>query len=174
MKEIPLTKGYVALVDDEDHADLSRYNWRAVVRRNTVYALRTSFQRFGPRRSIKMHRQILGLSPGQKPDVDHIDGDGLNNTRKNLRPASLSQNGANQRPQRGKSSRFKGVRRKGGRWVAEIRIDKARRALGYFVSEEEAARAYDSAARAAFGVYARLNLPPDAGGGTGEGGEAQR
>jgi hypothetical protein len=85
-KEIPLTQGKVAVVDEEDFDRLNKHKWYACKNGNTFYALRKSNVN-GKRLTILMHREILGLKPGD-PGVDHRDGNGLNNRRKNLRLAS--------------------------------------------------------------------------------------
>lgn len=105
-----------------------------------------------------MHRLILGASKGD-PDVDHVDGDGMNNRRSNLRVASRSQNMGNQRTRCGaKTSRFKGVSLlPNGRWHAQIKVNGKTKFLGAYAEETDAATAYDRAARAAFGEFARTN-----------------
>ena len=96
MREICLTMGKVAIVDDEDYGELSRFKWHAVRDGRVFYAVRNSPRRGGERgRLIYMHRQLLEAEPGQR--VDHIDRDGLNNSQSNLRFASHSMNCANQR-----------------------------------------------------------------------------
>jgi hypothetical protein len=94
------------------------------------------------------------------PRVDHANGDGLDNRRANLRPASQLLNARNLRKRQGTSSRFKGVcRLPDGRWQANIRINGHSRHLGWFVDEEAAAGAYDNAARELFGEFAAVNFP---------------
>jgi len=107
-----------------------------------------------------MHCLIMGLK-----GIDHIDHDGLNNQRSNLRPATGSQNNANQRSHLTGSSQYKGVSyyKPAGRWSASLRTQQQIIYLGRFGTEEEAARAYDTAAREIWGEYACLNfadLPP--------------
>jgi len=94
--------------------------------------------------------------------VDHIDHNGLNNTRRNLRICTKEQNARNQRPQKGRSSQFKGVCwHKGERkWYSRIQNDGRQQSLGLFDDERDAARARDAAALALHGEYASLNLPP--------------
>lgn len=164
MITIPLTKGYVAVVDDEDAA-LSRFKWHAYEARfpdgsrRNVYASRGVRLPDGRWTQVQLHRVILGAPAGI--DVDHIDHDGLNCRRSNLRLASESQNGANQQRGRANRSGFKGVhRRSATRWRAVIRISGTLRHVGQFATAEEAARAYDAAASAAFGMFACLNFPP--------------
>lgn len=151
MREITLTQGYVTVVDDEDYERLSVYHWRALRSRSTTYAVRSA-----GRGTVMMHREILGVDT----QVDHQNGSGLDNRRQNLRAATTSQNGMNRRKAKG-SSRFKGVAfdRRTRNWQAYIKVDGKTNFLGRFSSEEEAARAYDEAANASFGEFARLNFP---------------
>lgn len=160
MREIPLTQGQVALVDDEDYARLSIYKWYPIQRGNTFYAVRNSL---GPNNHhIYMHHEIMGR-PAIGLEVDHIDGDGLNNQKINLREVTHSQNHMNQRPTNG-SSKFKGVswHSRNNKWQTQIQFEGSHRHLGYFISEEEAARAYDVAALEYFGEFARPNFLPEA------------
>jgi hypothetical protein len=101
------------------------------------------------------------LMPGAA-QIDHRDGDGLNNRRENLRPATRTQNNANQRKYRG-TSRYKGVSWdvSSRRWRARIHCDHRETSLGQFTSEADAARAYNAAALEHFGEYARLNEIPE-------------
>jgi predicted Zn-ribbon and HTH transcriptional regulator len=104
-----------------------------------------------------MHQLIAGSR-----NVDHVDGNGLNNRRSNLRPATKSQNGANARKNPGKTSRYKGVfwDRERSAWQAKIMVNRKALSLGRFASEEDAALAYDLAAREAFGEFALTNFQP--------------
>ncbi len=157
MREIPLTKGYVALVDDEDYERVNAFKWFAAPHRRCIYARREEV-RDGKRVVIRMHRFIMGCPE----DVDHADNDGLNNQRYNLRPANNGQNQANMRKQkRQTSSRFKGVylHRQTGKWVAQVNINGKKTNLGLFRDEVDAAQAYNFAAEEAFGGFARLNVP---------------
>lgn len=157
MREIPLTKGKVALVDDEDHEWLSAWKWQALVVKTKRYAFRT-YKQEGRTRTVYMHRAIAADIRGE---VDHVDGDGLNNQRANLRPASDSQQRQNARRRSDNTSGFKGVTRRSGvrPWSARIKRDGICRHLGAFTTPEEAARAYDRAALELFGEFARLNFP---------------
>jgi hypothetical protein len=115
---------------------------------------------------IYMHRLITGAGP--KHQVDHRNGNGLDNRRLNLRIATGTQNRANQGPLRmrnGRASQYKGVYRdnRRDRWTASIQIDRQSHYLGRFANEEAAARAYDAAALEAWGQFARLNFPVDNG-----------
>lgn len=151
-----LTNGERAWVSPEDYDRVSRFTWYARRARSGWYAWR----KVGPahkRASVHLHHEIKPPPPGCV--VDHIDGDGLNNTRNNLRVCSQLDNLQNSRKKADTSSRYKGVTwdRQKDRWKARIRQEL----LGLFRSEEDAARAYDDAARRRFGEFARLNFPRD-------------
>lgn len=157
MREIPLTQGKVALVDDEDYELLSAHKWYAQRdhKWDRWYALRHS-RREGTRTIVRMHREILGLSPGDGMETDHRNGDGLDNRRDNLRVATHAQNGANRKPNRNSHSGVKGVcwHKRCGRWCARIRVGGAVVHLGYFATKEQAAEAYQHAAEQHFGDFA--------------------
>jgi hypothetical protein len=103
-----------------------------------------------------MHQLIAGHAR-----TDHRNNYGLDNQRHNLRPVTSAQNGQNGPPNMGSVSRYKGVswHRRCGKWQVHITADGKRRGAGYFTDETEAARAYDAAAREAYGEYAYLNFP---------------
>jgi hypothetical protein len=107
MRQILLTQGLVALVDDVDFEYLNQWKWHALKHRESFYAARNSGGRLN-RKYIFMHRLILGLTDS-KIEVDHKDLNGLNNQRNNLRPASRSQNAANIPSRMGSSSKHLGV-----------------------------------------------------------------
>ena len=142
----------------EDYELVSPYRWHVLEnprpgRINGPYAA-------AGHSHVLMHNLILGVK-----GVDHINHDGLDNRRANLRPATPRQNNHNERPRTGSSSPFKGVAWDGrwrGRWQAHIAIDGRRQSLGRFPTEEAAARAYDAAALATQGEYAWLNFPDGA------------
>ena len=165
--EVPLTRGYVALVSPEDYAKVSQYKWCAVLdmRKDgtlrNVYAMRGVHKLGGGSVGIKMHRFILGITD-PKIEVDHEDHNGLNNRRGNLRAGTKSQNQHNARIRPDNTSGYKGVALKGGRgkdWQAYIFAEGKRRHLGCFDTAIEAAKAYDVEALRLFGEYARLNFP---------------
>lgn len=152
--EIPLTRGFVAIIDAADEGAIGGYAWRVDVRKRTAYAATTVRRADGSYTSMLMHSLLTGW-----PMVDHANGNGLDNRRGNLRQATVSQNGANTLKRAGCQSRFKGVARSGKRWRAYITVAGRQRHLGSFVDETAAAQAYDAAARRAFGPFALLNFP---------------
>ena len=148
----------VSLVDDDMFQELNRFKWYAAKNYKTFYACRHI--RLGKKEKqarIQMHRIILNPGPGL--EADHIDGDGLNNQRINLRVATRSQNGCNRRTQRG-TSKYKGVywNKCNRKWMTRIMKEGSRLFLGLFFNEIEAALAYDRAARELFGDFARTNF----------------
>lgn len=158
MKTIPLTRGLVALVDDSDYELLGRHKWHAIEPNpDKFYAARRDNTQGW--RYVCMHNVILGVL-----GVDHRDGNGLNNQRGNLRPATAQQNSQNVRIQRHKLGvGFKGVTRAsaasgmGHKWIAYINHNYKRRYLGYFDSPITAACAYDEKAQELFGEFALTN-----------------
>ena len=151
-KGIPLTQGYVAIVDDEDYEELVKHKWYVSPAPNGNRAARS----MNPG-TIYMHRAIMNASDGI--DVDHRDHDMLNNQRSNLRLCTRTQNLGNTRKKAGCTSKFKGVHlhKACGLWCARIKIDYRYRQLGYYRNERDAARAYNKAAKKHFGEFAWLN-----------------
>jgi len=160
MKEIKLTQGKVAVVDDADYRWLNKFKWYAYKNRNTFYAARSIRLPDGKWTTIIMHREILGMGLGDRREVDHRNHNGLDNQWDNLRICTCAQNQYNQVPQRNRSSAFKGVywRKDCNKWRAKIQINCRRIHLGNFESEIEAARAYDKAAVNHFGEFAYTNI----------------
>lgn len=152
-KHISLGHGRYTTVDDEDYEFLSRWKW-CYQPRGYGYAARSS----GRSKTFHMHRVIMNAPKGL--EVDHINGDGLDNRRSNLRLCTKAQNQYNQRPKCRGTSQFKGVSWKttANRWVAQIQVNGRKLFLGYFQNETEAAQAYDQAARQLFGEFARPNI----------------
>lgn len=158
MREIPLTQGLVALVDDSDYEAVSQFRWYAHrQRRFNVYAKRSVADPTRRQRQlgVSMHCWLLGAL-----GVDHINGDGLDNRRANLRVATPQQNRANCHAVEG-TSLFRGVYlyKRSRRWVAQINHGGHKVWIGVFVDQEAAARAYDEHAREVFGEFAALNFP---------------
>ena len=161
-KEITLSRGHVALVDDEDHKWLSKWNWHASHDRDgTIHARRTvNFLLPDGTRSAKavwMHREILGLTADNPMQADHIDGDGLNNRRTNLRSVSRRENMRNRRLQANNKSGVPGVSwsTTKRRWRASIRVEGARVELGYFRELRNAAQARREAEQKHHGEFSR-------------------
>lgn len=160
MKTIQLTQGFVSLVDDADFERVSAYHWQADVKPNTVYAIRATRKPDGTKTTQYLHRFILGLTD-RHVQVDHIDRDGLNCQRENLRVCTNHQNSHNSRS-RGGASQYKGVTwdRDKQKWRARFIVSGRRKSLGYFGEEIEAALAYDAAAREHYCEFAHCNFPP--------------
>jgi hypothetical protein len=139
MIEIPLSRGLVARIDDEDYALASQYKWHAVKPYDTFYAATHTTDADGQRVYLYMHRLILGLI-SRDAQADHNDGDGLNNTRLNLRPCNNTQNSANKGRYKRNTSGFKGVTfdKQHGRWRAQIGVNRKQKYLGLFDTPEEA------------------------------------
>ena len=143
-KEIPLTQGKVALVDDDDYEELSKYKWCVKKRSHTCYAKRSSKTVSGIRHTILMHTVILETPKGM--ETDHINGNGLDNRKENLRIVTRRGNAQNRRVK--KTSKYIGVTRMSdcNRWRAQICINgKKGLNLGLFENEIDAANAYAKA-----------------------------
>lgn len=153
-RRIRLTQGRFAIVDPEDYEALSRHKWCAAKDGNTYYAVRSQAYK-----QIRMHREILKVGGGLV--CDHINHDGLDNRKANVRICTRQQNSRNRRAQEGTTSRYKGVdwNKRLQKWRARIYLNGRARFLGYFSSEIEAAKAYDRAARKYHGEFASLNFP---------------
>lgn len=160
--EIQLTRGKVAIVDDQDVWLIFIGKWHAVRHGKLTERWYASTTLKG--KAVYMHRLILDAPKGL--DIDHINGDGLDNRRENLRIATRSQNmrNAHTKPKRTKTSQYKGVSwwkqpkiQAGGYWKAEIELPGRKRIVKYFHTEVEAARHYDQLAREHFGEHARIN-----------------
>jgi len=154
-RKIYLTQGKYAIVDPEDYEGLSKYKWFAVRNNGRFYAVRSM-----KNRNVKMHQVIMGTEEGKV--IDHVNGNGLDNRKANVRFATSEQNGWNKRKQRGNySSKYKGVSRskKRNQWRVRIKYKGRSIHLGRFETEEEAARAYDAKAKELFREFAWLNFP---------------
>lgn len=160
-KEIPLTQGQVAIVDDDVYESISRHCWQALWDGNCFYAARRVATRKGERRVVMMHREIVNAPDNL--NVDHKNGNGLDNRRANLRICTQAQNTHNRRKNKQSMSIYKGVCWMGkiGKWMARIMVDGESIYLGVFSEQIDAARAYDNAARIHYGEFAWLNFPED-------------
>ncbi len=161
MKEVSLTQGYVALVDDGDYDWAMQYKWQVRRCGTKLYASRCTPGNPSERRTLYMHRELL--NPIRGILCDHVDGDGLNNQRENLRAATRSQNGANAGMRPNNTSGFKGVgwQSRLGKWRARLKIGRRSLHLGLFDNPMDAARLHDRRARELFGAFAQVNFPPE-------------
>lgn len=159
VREVPLTQGKVALVDEADWEQVCQYRWTAYQRGSTWYAKR-DYQLNAKRYSQPLHRFILNTDA---PRVDHKNRDGLDCRRENLRPATHGQNMTNSKMSVRNTSGYRGVTRSRHDWPrpwqAKIKKDQKTRYLGVFATAIEAAQAYDEAARVTHGEFAVLNFP---------------
>jgi len=162
MKLLKLTNNKQTLLDDQDYEWTKRFIWKARKQGHNYYA----YTHGGPnselrknviQSSIALHRELLGLDFLDKRQVDHINGNGLDNRRFNLRVCTALENTWN-RHVKSKTSKYKGIHKKGKRWSARIKIGKSYKHLGYYNTDIEAALAYDKAATKYFKEFAKTNF----------------
>jgi hypothetical protein len=144
-------KNIIFLIDEEDYLKIKKYKWTLLITKGKYYA----------RTDIFMHREILNLKNGGGKVVDHIDRNGLNNMKSNLRICSKKQNSYNSRRNKKAFSIYKGVGKKKRYrgWRSLIHFEGKSYELGFYETEKEAAIAYDTKAKELFGEYAFLNFP---------------
>jgi len=149
-KEIPLTQGKVALVDDDDFEELSKHKWYPNTRGYAWANIRG--------KNTLMHRLLMGDIG--KRQVDHINGNKLDNRKSNIRPCTQSENNANTGKNKKNTSGYRGViyRKDICLWRAYLGLNGERISLGHYETPQAAARAYYAAARVAFGEFARPNF----------------
>lgn len=155
MKQISLTQGKFAIVDDQDYDWLNQWKWYY----NNKYAKRKTLGGKTKRKTIYMHRLIMNALSGLL-DIDHKDGNFLNNRRANLRFCNDSQNQRNKHAKKINAlSNYKGVswHKRNKKWIANLVFNQKLIHIGYFKKEIEAAKAYDKKAKELFGEFARLN-----------------
>lgn len=156
MKLIKLTKGFFAKVDDDDFEKCNKISWYYNKSFNgyTAYAETKSFKL-----KISMHRFIM--NPKKNEFVDHINGNGLDNRKNNLRICTRSQNTVNSKIRTDNTTGYKGVSyyKSRNKYEAYINVKGKRTKLGYFTCPKEAAIAYDQMAKLLHGEFARLNFP---------------
>ncbi len=160
MREIPLTQGMVALVDDEDYEEVMKHRWFAHrVRAGLTHYAVTNKPRSQGKGTIRMHVLLMGTDPDGR-QVDHKNGNGCDNRRSNLRWATNAEQRMNSGPGSRNTTGFKGVSfdKARGKYEAKLKASDRHLHLGRFATAEEAARAYDRAARETFGDYARTNF----------------
>jgi len=157
--KIPLTQGKFAKVDPEDYLWLAQFRWHCKTNINAIYAVRT-ITCAGKSKRIFMHRLIMN-TPAHLV-CDHINHEGLDNRKNNLRNCTIKQNNANSRSAANASSKYKGVSWSKSRkkWAAYIKKNGTQLFLGHFTSETDAAKTYDEAAKKYHREFANLNLPP--------------
>lgn len=155
-KEIELTNGMKAIVDDEDYDYLLDYNWRCIKNGKTHYAI------FGRRingkySNVWMHRMIMDAKD-RKDEVNHINHNGLDNRRENLRITTHDKVIAQSRVSNNKPTKHKGIsyHKPTNKWRARININGKTTYLGYYSNEIEAAQAYEKKATEIFGEYAHI------------------
>jgi hypothetical protein len=168
MKRIPLTRGYEAIVDDEDYEWLNQFKWYAKIFKYTykkTKTVTTHIYAARGRKTIFMHSFLMNTPKWMQ--TDHINGNGLDNRKANLRICTRGQNQGNRVVlQKNNKSGFKGVyySRNLNAWVAQItKLGTIRRCwyLGKYNNPVDAARAYDVEARKHFGEFAKLNFPQE-------------
>lgn len=160
MKEIQLSRGHKAIVDDEDCDRLSQWRWNISTCNGGVYATRWERESGSERRQlVRMHVEIMNPPAGML--VDHINGDTLDNRRCNLRVCTKGQNQMNMRRNSRNTSGYRGVHwnKKNKKWTAMIRVANKKHYLGLFESVEAAAAAYAEASRKYHGEFGRPDLP---------------
>jgi hypothetical protein len=158
--KITLTNGGHTLIDDADAPRVTPHQWASVTKRNKTYAHARIKGRNGKWRRVFLHRWLEGEPVGKL--VDHQNGDGLDNQRStNLRVCTRSQNMGNAKKHSDRAGKYKGVYQEaGGKYVAQICINRKRFKLGRFDKAEDAARAYDAKAFEMWGEFFKGNFPP--------------
>jgi hypothetical protein len=153
---VPLTQGYVAIVDAADAGRVLAYKWHAQANGRTVYAVRRVRRADGKQTALLLHTFLTGYER-----TDHRNGNGLDNRRINLREATAGENNQNRRQRSDNTSGFKGVHwdKRSSKWRAQVNANGKAHRLGHYLTAAEAARAYDAAARELHGEFATVNFP---------------
>lgn len=154
IKEIPLTRKKVAVINKNDFQLVNQFKWHA-----SAYGYAVSDQRYKLGKYLFMHRLIMNAKEDE--EVDHINGDKLDNRKSNLRICTRTEQLRNTKKRSDSTNKFKGIVKRPNRnkpWHARIKVNKKEISLGYYVTQEEAAKAYDQAAIKYFGKFARINF----------------
>jgi hypothetical protein len=160
VKEIPLGRGMFALVDDEDYDRITVHPWRTLKNRDGKFYVigNPSMKGKLTRTTLYMHREIIPVPFGM--EIDHINGNRLDNRKSNLRVCDRQQNCMNASKRKdATTSKFKGVGfdKRCGKWRARVMLDRKEHWCGHYELEHDAAIAYNSKAKELFGEFARLN-----------------
>lgn len=157
MKKLYLRHGGHCIVDEKDYDFLNQWSWTESKGKRTSYVIRSFYSKVTKKsKTIMMHRIILGLTTKDFV-ADHINKNGLDNRRENLRAISYSNNSVTKNVYRNKSSNYRGVFLVNGKFISQIRLNGKQIYLGSFISELTAAEAYNKAAIKYHGEFANLN-----------------
>ncbi len=157
--KVRLSQGLEATIDSDKAEIVSKYKWHVVRSHRCMYAC-ANIYRDGSPTTLRLHRLIMGLGPESRVQVDHQDGNGLNNRRSNLRAATHAENQRNREVSANNRLGYKGVSPWRGKYRATIRGNGKQKWVGAFETVEEAAAAYNHAAIKHFGDFARLSTIP--------------
>lgn len=160
MREILLKNPHILIIDEEEYTSVMKNRWRVFFNGFTFYAVRT-VSLHGHRTTLYMHRELMGLVAKDGKYVDHINRNGLDNRKSNLRIVSPLINTLNRKLQKNNVSGYRGVSwdNRTGKWRAAIQYNRKHKSKGYYNNLLEAAHAYDRAAIKCFGAEAILNFP---------------
>lgn len=159
VRGIPLTRGEIAVVDEEDYEWLNQWKWCVLKGKYTFYAMRIT-EKKGTQFSFLMHREILGLEKGDGIVTDHKNRNGCDNRKSNLRIATIAINNHNSRLQRNNTSGYRGVswKKDKKKWKAYLMVNNKQVHLGYFDDPLTAALEYDKRVREIRDIYASTNI----------------
>jgi hypothetical protein len=156
MKEVKLTRGYIAIIDDEDYERISQLRWQALPSQNgKIYAkgsltgkIRKEGQKY---QQVLMHRFIMNAQPNT--ELDHINGNSLDNRKQNLRFTTHRENLRNRRKFKGTNTEYKGVIKRGNKYVMVLQVE--------FDTPEDAAKLWDKLSKIVYGEHSKTNYPSE-------------